>query len=103
MESDNQGVKEETFIQTSRWAGDRQLGGEDSWQGGGWWTGQSYICVQINWEKQLGSETDHTTQGSSTVKESFTTSGCKNLWGLQQQQEKHPALQKSLLERPTRF
>ena len=35
--SDNQGVKEETFIQTSRRGGDGQPSGEDSQQGGGWW------------------------------------------------------------------
>ena len=35
------------------------------WQGGGLQTGQSHIRVQINWEEQLGSETDHTTQSSS--------------------------------------
>ena len=69
--SDNQGVKEETFIQTGRRGGDGQPGREDSWQGSGWrtgrgnglQTGQSYICMQINWEEQLGSETDCTTQG----------------------------------------
>ena len=33
--SDNQGVKEETFIQTG------SRGGEDSWQGGDWRTGAS--------------------------------------------------------------
>ena len=34
---DNQGVKEETFIQTSRRGGDRQPGGKDWRQGSGWW------------------------------------------------------------------
>ena len=33
--SDNQGDKEETFIQTSRRGGDGQPGGEDSQQGSG--------------------------------------------------------------------
>ena len=33
-----QGDKEETFIQTSGRGGDGQPGGEDSRQGGGWWT-----------------------------------------------------------------
>ena len=55
--SDNQGVKEETFIQTNRRGGDGQPGGEDSWQGGGWQTrrggslqtGWSHIHMQINW------------------------------------------------------
>ena len=37
-------------------------------QGSGLWTGQPYICVWINQEKQLGSETDHATQGSSEGK-----------------------------------
>ena len=38
--SDNQGVKEETFIQTGRRGGDGQMSGDDSWQGGGWQTQQ---------------------------------------------------------------
>ena len=66
--SDNQGVKEETLTQTSRRDGDGQLGGEDSRQGRGWQTGQFHICVQINREEQLGSETDPPTQGSSLGK-----------------------------------
>ena len=37
-------------------------------QGSSWQTGQSYICMWINWEKQLGSKTDHVTQGSSVGK-----------------------------------
>ena len=36
--SDNQGVKEETFFQTSRRSGDGQPGREDSQQGGDWKT-----------------------------------------------------------------
>ena len=39
-----------------------------SWQtrgGSDWWSGQSHMCEQINWEEQLGSETDCTTLGSS--------------------------------------
>ena len=47
-----------------------------------------------------GSETDHSTQGSSVGKESLKISGYKNLWGLQWR-EKLPASQESLLERPT--
>ena len=31
--------------------------------GGGWQTGQSHICMWMNWEEQMGSETDHATQG----------------------------------------
>ena len=63
--SDNQGVKEETFIQTGRRGGDRQQGREDSWQGCGWvparWRLAQWVVphsVQINQEEQLGSETD---------------------------------------------
>ena len=52
--SDNQGIKEETFTQTSRRGRDGQLGGEDSQQGGGWRTGQPHIPVKINWEERLG-------------------------------------------------
>ena len=36
--SDNQGVKEETFIQIGRRGRDGQLGRKDSWQGGSWQT-----------------------------------------------------------------
>ena len=43
-------------------------GGEDLWQGICWRTGQSHICVWINWEEQLGSETESATQGSSMRK-----------------------------------
>ena len=66
--SDNEGVKEETFIQTGRRGGDGQPGGEDLWQGGGWRTGHSHIRVQINWEEHLGSKTDCTTQGFTVGK-----------------------------------
>ena len=51
-------------------------GGEDarqgcSWQNGrqgSWWTRWSHICMQINQEEQLGSETDHAKQNSSVGK-----------------------------------
>ena len=53
--SDNQGVKEETFTQTGRRDRDGQLGGEDTWQGGGHiWVGEAvasrpgsatFLCV----------------------------------------------------------
>ena len=51
-------------------------GREDMWQsigwrtqqGGSWHTGQSHICVWINQEETLGSQTDHATQGSSVGK-----------------------------------
>ena len=71
--------------------------GEDVRQGSGWQTMWSHICMQINWEEQLGSKTDHTTQGSSMGNYSLKTSGYKNLcrgW----QPEKLPALQESLLD-----
>ena len=42
-------------------------GTEDPQQGGGWWTRWSHICVWVNQEEQLGSETDCATQGSSMV------------------------------------
>ena len=42
----------------------------EDWGGGGrgWLSEWSHICVQINWEEQLGSETDRETQGSSVGK-----------------------------------
>ena len=57
--SNNQGIKEETFIRTGRRGGDGQLHGGDWWQSGGWrtWqggglqTGQSHVLVQINQEE----------------------------------------------------
>ena len=37
-------------------------GKEDTWQGRGWGTGWSHIHVWINWEEQLGCETNCATQ-----------------------------------------
>ena len=37
-------------------------------RGSGWQSGWSHICVRMNWEEPLGSETDCTTQGSSVGK-----------------------------------
>ena len=37
-------------------------------RGGSWWSGRSHIHLQINQEEQLGSKTDHTTQGSNVGK-----------------------------------
>ena len=71
--SNNQGDKQETSIPTGRRGGDGQPSGEDrgkggaggqgrqegSWwtqPGGGLWTGQSHIHMQINQEEQLGSK-----------------------------------------------
>ena len=42
--SDNQGVKEATFIQTGRGGGDGQPGGEDLQQGSGWWSSPTFMC-----------------------------------------------------------
>ena len=72
--SNNQGVKEEPFIQTGRRGGDGQPGwrghearlqleDQGRW-GGGWSSRWSHICVWINREEQLGIEADHTTEGS---------------------------------------
>ena len=61
-------------------------------QGGIWQTGWSHFYVQVNQEEQLGSETDHTTQDSSTGKESLKISARKNLLGCQWQ-EKLPGSQ----------
>ena len=68
-------------------------GGEDARQGSGrgpggpggsWWTKQSHISIWIMQKEQVGRETDNTTQGSNKGKLKPQTSGCKNLWGLQQ-------------------
>ena len=51
--------------------GGEDLQKSDGWKTGAghsWQSGQSHICVWINWEEQLGSETDHATQGSSMGK-----------------------------------
>ena len=75
---DNQGVKEETFIQTGRRGRDGKPGwrGFTAWwcpevlgrRGGGWRMGQSHICMWIKWEEQLGRKADHTTQVSNEGK-----------------------------------
>ena len=52
-------------------------GREDTWQGGGWRTGQARQWQVVphsrldNQEEQLGSETDCANQGSSVGKESL--------------------------------
>ena len=61
MNSNNQEVKKETFIQTSR------RGREDMEQGSDWWTRISHMFMGISQEEQLQSETDYTTRGSSVV------------------------------------
>ena len=73
--SNNQGIKEETFIQTDRRDkdGQQELRGYIAWQQTRWtrwqlvdWEGPH--LWQISWEAQVGSETDYTTQGSSAGK-----------------------------------
>ena len=89
---------------SSRLVGGADTGtrGEEGWrQGSGWQSEQPHICVQINQEEQLGSETDCATQVSTVGKYSLKTYDWKNLWGLRQR-EKLPALQESSLERSTR-
>ena len=49
-------------VETVSW--DRQ----DTWQGSSRRTGESHICLLINREEQLGSETDCATQGSRAGK-----------------------------------
>ena len=86
------------------WGGEgRQQGGcgGPGNQGSGLWTGWPSICILINPEEQLGSETDHTAQSSSVgEKKSLKTSDCKILWRLWWW-EKLPASQESSLERST--
>ena len=67
--SNNQGVKKGTFIQTGRRSGDGQPGQRGHmWQGRGWWTRGSHVCLWINQEEQLGIETGHANLGSSAGK-----------------------------------
>ena len=70
--SDNQGVKEEPFIQTGRRGRNGQQGEEDSWEDSGWrqQLANQVVphCMQLNREEQLGSERDRATQGSSAGK-----------------------------------
>ena len=50
--------------------------------GGPGWAGQQLadqVVPHLHAEEQLGNKTDHATQGSSEGKESFKTSGYKNL------------------------
>ena len=48
------------------WVEMANQGGKNMGQDGSWWNKIFDIRMQIIWEEQLGSETDHTTQGSST-------------------------------------
>ena len=57
--SDNQGVKEETFIQTGTRGRDRQLGQRE--HAVKWWLVDQVVphsCVDKNWEELLGSKID---------------------------------------------
>ena len=53
---------------SSRLVGGVEMGSqgtEDLWQGSGRPSGRSHICLWIDWEEKLGSETDRATQGFS--------------------------------------
>ena len=65
-----------------------------------WISDQVVLHLCVDKLGQLGSKEDHAAQGSSEGKESLKTSVYKNLWGLWWQ-EKLPASQESLSERPT--
>ena len=82
--SNNQGDKEETFIQTGRRGRDGQPGGEEGSkaEAGGPGDRPHNPGLQL-WEVKP------------------QTSDCKHLWGLRQQWEKLPASQESWLDRPT--
>ena len=43
-------------------------GREDMWQGDGWQSGRSHICMRINCEEQLRNKADPVTEGSSMGK-----------------------------------
>ena len=58
---------EETGSRAERTHGKVVAGGL-GWGGSSWQSGWSGTCVQINQEEQLGSETDHATQGSNAGK-----------------------------------
>ena len=67
----SQTIKELKKKDSSRLVGKAETGswgGEAMHQGGNWWTGRSHICMWINCEEQLGSETDCTTPDSRMVK-----------------------------------
>ena len=68
MKSNNQGVKDETFIHTSRRGGDGQLG-QRGLEARQWLVDQqSHICMWLKQEEQLWSEIDCANQRSSTGK-----------------------------------
>ena len=91
--SDNQGVKEETFIQAGRRGGERQPVREDLQQGGGWRTGASKTTAARPGDKLHN-------PGLQLREIKSQTSDRIHLWELRQQWEKLPASQESSLERP---
>ena len=113
--SDNQGDKEETFIQTRGRGGDRQLRrGREDWE----WGSEMADCGTGEARLQLADPTaphSHVDKLGGTDGEQSRlsnpglqcgeikpqTSEWKHQWGLRQQQEKLPASQESSLERPT--
>ena len=98
--SNNQGVKEETFIQICRRSRARKPGREDS-EGSGWRTRAApHMCAD-----KLGGTTGDLSgphnPGFQHEGIKPQTSDWKHLWGLKRQWEKLPASQESSLERPT--
>ena len=84
MKSNNQGVKEETFIQTGR-------------RGGGGHPGKRTRDKVV-----AGGPSDRQSSPEFQCGEiKPQTTDKKHLWGLRQQWEKLPASQERLLERPT--
>ena len=53
--------------ESRQWLEEQGGQGGGTWQGR-LWTGRSHILVQINWEEQLGSDTDLASQSSSARK-----------------------------------
>ena len=111
--SDNQGVKKETFIQTGRRGGVGQRGatGVERTRGkavpGGPEQARLRLVEQVvphlhvcKLRGTTGERDRRSNPGFQSQEESFKTSVCKNLWGLQQW-EKLPVSQESSLERPT--
>ena len=62
-------------------SGDRQPGGQDTWQGSGPHR-PSHICAQINQDEQQGSKTDLKTQDFNAGNYRLKTPGCKNSVGV---------------------
>ena len=58
-------------METGNWAErthSKAVAGAPGWARQRWMEQADHICMWINWEEQLGRETDHITQGSSVGK-----------------------------------